>query len=144
MIIVDTGGLIATIDRSSRLHQAARALLDAERDKSVASLLISPFVLAEVDYLVAERLRRPDIALEVLRDIERGAYCLEPFSAADVARAREVIEHYADQQIGLADASNVVLAERHNTHDILTTDQRHFRVLQGPRGRPFRILPADR
>jgi predicted nucleic acid-binding protein len=37
----------------------------------------------------------------------------------------------------------VVLAERHSTADILTLDQRHFRALIGPRGRPFRLLPAD-
>jgi predicted nucleic acid-binding protein len=81
--------------------------------------------------------------MDVLRDVARGAYRLEPFSARDVSRARRVMEQYADQPIGLTDAANVVLAERHNTLDILTTDERHFRVLRGPRGRPFRLLPMD-
>jgi predicted nucleic acid-binding protein len=43
----------------------------------------------------------------------------------------------------LADASNVVLANRHDTLDMLTLDERHFRILRGPGGRPFRVLPAD-
>ena len=54
-----------------------------------------------------------------------------------------MIERHADLGIGLADASNVVLANRHGALDILTLDERHFRVLRGPQGRPFRLLPAD-
>lgn len=87
---------------------------------------------------------RPDIALRVLRDVAAGGYHLEPFGAEDLDRAADVIERYADQGIGLADASNVVLAERHDTLNILTLDERHFRVLQGPEGEPFHLLPADR
>jgi predicted nucleic acid-binding protein len=143
VIIVDTGGLIAAIDRHSRLHREAKALLDKEQRNLSTRLLLSPFVLAEVDYLLTERKNRPDIAMEVLRDVERGAYRLEPFSATDVSQARQVMQRYEDQKIGLADASNVVLAKRHNTLDVLTTDERHFRVLRGKRGRPFRLLPAD-
>jgi hypothetical protein len=26
---------------------------------------------------------------------------------------------------------------------VLTLDERHFRVLRGPGGHPFRVLPAD-
>jgi predicted nucleic acid-binding protein len=45
--------------------------------------------------------------------------------------------------LGLADASIVVLALRYGCYDILTFDERHFRVILGPGGRPFRILPRD-
>lgn len=107
-------------------------------------LVVSPFVLAEADYLLSVRDRRPDVALEVLRDVARGAYILEPFGAGDLDRAADVIERYADQRVGLADAANVVLAERHGALDLLTLDERHFRVLLGPGGEPFRLLPADR
>ena len=36
-----------------------------------------------------------------------------------------------------------VLAERHETHDVLTLDERHLRALRVPGGRPFRLLPSD-
>ena len=143
MIIVDTGGLISEVDRGSRLHESTRSLLDGLRAAG-ERLAISPFILAEVDYLVSVRLGRPDRAVEILEDVARGAYRLEPFSHADVARAIEVMRGYADLSVGLADASNVVLAERLQTNDILTTDERHFRVLRGSGGRPFRLLPTDR
>ena len=143
MIIVDTGGLISEVDCGSRLHEATKSLLDGLR-ASGERLAISPFILAEVDYLVSVRLGRPDRAAEILEDVARGAYTLELFSNADVARAIEVMRRYADLGVGLADASNVVLAERLDTNDILTTDERHFRVLRGSGGRPFRLLPSDR
>jgi predicted nucleic acid-binding protein len=143
VIIVDTGGLISEVDRGSRLHEATKSLLDGLRAAG-ERLAISPFILAEVDYLVSVRLGRPDRAVEILEDVARGAYRLEPFSNADVARAIEVMRGYADLGVGLADASNVVLAERLDTNDILTTDERHFRVLRGSGGRPFRLLPTDR
>lgn len=53
------------------------------------------------------------------------------------------MERFPDQAIGLADASIVVLAERHDVNDVLTLDERHFRLLRASRSRPFRILPAD-
>ena len=68
---------------------------------------------------------------------------LVSLSPADVERAWHIIERYADHQIGLADASVVVLSERCDTNDLLSLDERHFRVLRGAGGAPFRILPAD-
>jgi hypothetical protein len=55
----------------------------------------------------------------------------------------EVIGQYRDLELGLADASIVVLAERYGTVEILSLDERHFRALTGPDGRSFRLLPAD-
>lgn len=55
---------------------------------------------------------------------------------------RHVMEWYDSLSIGLADASNVVLTNGHDTLAVLTLDERHFRVLSGPGGRPFRLLSA--
>jgi predicted nucleic acid-binding protein len=52
------------------------------------------------------------------------------------------MEWYDSLSIGLADASNVVLTNGHDTLAVLTLDERHFRVLGGPGGRPFRLLSA--
>jgi hypothetical protein len=43
----------------------------------------------------------------------------------------------------MADASVVVLAARPRTLELLCTDERHFRVLRGTGGKPFRLLPFD-
>lgn len=138
MIILDTSGLLAAIDGSQRLHRAAADTLR----RSPGPFLLSPFVLAELDYLLSLRVSLP-AAAALLGQVAVGAYRLEPMDAVDVARAAEIIDRYRDLGIGLADASLVVLAERHQVSDLLTLDERHFRVVTGPRGRPFRILPAD-
>ena len=138
MIVLDTSGLLAAIDASQGQHRAAaRALREASPPR-----LLSPFVLAELDYLLMTRVNAiAEVAL--LAEVARGAYQLEPFEAADVASATEVLQRYLDLGLGLADASVVVLAARHGTHDLLTLDERHFRAVPALDGGSFRLLPAD-
>ena len=138
MIVLDTSGLLAAIDGSQRQHAEAAAALRA----SSGPLLLSPFVLAELDYLLSTRVSQ-DAAVALLDQVAAGAYRLEPMAADDIARASEIVVQYRDLNLGLADASLVVLAERHGTLDVLTLDERHFRAITGLGGRPFRILPAD-
>lgn len=139
MILLDTSGLLAAIDAAQPRHEAAAAtLLD-----DPGPLVLSPFILAEIDYLLERRVG-PVAQRKLLRDVAAGAYRLEPFSEVQVERASEVIERYSDHRIGLADASLVVLSERHGCLELLTLDERHFRVVTGADGRPFHLLPADR
>ena len=138
VIVLDTSGLLAAIDSSQRFHDAAKEVLGG----AVDPLILSPFVLAELDYLLATRVGR-EAELALLEEVARETYRLASFSIGDVAEARRIIVQYPDLRIDLADASNVVLANRHDTLDMLTLDERHFRTLSGPGGRPFRVLPAD-
>ena len=137
MILLDTGGLLANYDRTDRHHAAARRILSRPQRR-----ILSPFILAELDYLIAH-IAGQYVELLVLDDVARGAYELVPFGAADVSAAMAVIQRYADLRLGLADASIVVLAARFGCFDVLTLDQRHFRALTGPGGTPFRLLPHD-
>jgi predicted nucleic acid-binding protein len=138
VIILDTSGLLAAIDASQRHHGAAMAALRAA-DPPWA---LSPFVLAELDYLLATRVGG-SAERALLSEVVRGVYRLESFMPEDVGAAEQVMAKYAALEIGLADASIVVLANRYGVRDLLTLDQRHFRAIRGPGSRPFRILPAD-
>jgi len=137
LIVVDTSGLLAVLDDSERLHSAALTALEREKGPR----LLSPFVLAEMDFLIAERSRKAEIAL--LGEVGRGVYQLEPFGNDDLRVATQLVERYEDLGIGLADASIVVLAARWGTDRVLTLDERHFRVVRPLRGNAFTILPAD-
>lgn len=138
MLILDTSGLLAAIDSAQHQHARARYALESE----AGPFLLSPFVLAELDYLLATKVgAREQLAL--LAEVARGAFRLEPFSGAEVDAALKVLERYRDLGLGIADASNAVLAARHATREILTLDERHFRAVTTPDGTPFRILPAD-
>ena len=139
MILLDTSGLLAAIDADQRQHAACAAALKLAKPP----LVLSPFVLAELDYLLAQHVGTA-AQLALLEEVARGAYRLEPFDSADVEAARAIIERYADLRIGLADASIVVLAARHAARDVLTLDERHFRALRIGARKRFRLLPADR
>jgi predicted nucleic acid-binding protein len=138
VIILDTSGLLAALDGSQRHHaDAVAALREAD-----PPWVLSPFVLAELDYLLATRVGE-SAERALLSEVGRGVYRLESFQAEDITAAERVIEKYAALEIGLADASVVVLAARYGVRDLLTLDERHFRAIRGPGSRPFRILPAD-
>ena len=138
MILLDTSGLLAAIDASQTHHsQAAKALLAAE-----PPLLLSPFILAELDYLLAARVGI-EAELALLREVAADVYRLESFDAADIATARDYVRQYSDVDLGLADASIIVLANRYDVSDVLTLDERHFGTVRRDRRRRFRLLPGD-
>ena len=138
MIVLDAGGLYAALDASEALHGRAVAALVAAPPPRV----LSPFVLEELDYLIASRVGH-QVQMALIEEVTRGAYQLAEFPSEDVVHAKRIMERYADLRIGLADASVVVLANRHRTLELLSTDERHFRVLRGTGGKPFRLLPFD-
>jgi len=138
VILLDTSGLLSAIDSSQRHHRACAEVLRNDP----GPLILSPFVLAELDYLLATQVGVAE-QIMLLEEVARGAYRLESFDAADVEAAREVMTRHGDLGIGLADASIVVLAEKHRTRNVLTLDERHFRALRIGRRQQFRVLPAD-
>jgi predicted nucleic acid-binding protein len=138
VILLDTSGLLAAVDGSQRLHQRCAAALLA----APGPLLLSPFVLAELDDLLGTRVSAT-AQDALLAEVARGVYRLEPFGASDVERARQIAAKYQSLNLGLADASIMVLAERHAIRDVLTLDERHFRAVRTSKGKRLRLLPAD-
>lgn len=135
-MIADTSGLLALFNRTESSHERVRTLT-AEADEP---LVVSPYVVAELDYLVATR-EGVDVELSVMSELAGGAYDLPALDAGDLQRAVNVIDRYRDQAIGIADASLVVLADRYRTREILTLDRRHFEVLRPLSGGRFKLVP---
>jgi predicted nucleic acid-binding protein len=136
VIIADTSGLLALFNRGEPEHTQVCELV-AGLD---TPMVVSPYVVAEIDYLVATRLG-VEAELEVLKELSGGAYVLPDMSHEDLARAAGVIERYRDQDVGATDASIVVLAERYASRTLLTLDRRHFSVLRPLQGGRFTLLP---
>ncbi len=137
MIIADTSGLLALFNRREPAHGDVAAAISGTEEV----LAVSPYVVAEIDYLAATRLGT-DAELAILRELASGAYELPALSSEDLSSAADVVDRYRDLQVGVADASLVVLAERYGTKMILTLDRRHFGVLRPLSGGRFRILPS--
>ncbi|GLY65939.1 PIN domain-containing protein [Amycolatopsis taiwanensis] len=135
-MIVDTSALLAFFDRAEPDHEPVSEAVEQTNEP----LVVSPFVIAELDYLVATRVG-VDAELAVLREMAGGAWELPFFGPPELEQAARIVEKYRDQNIGVADASNVVLADRYHTRTILTLDRRHFDVLQPVGGGRFAVLP---
>ncbi len=136
MIIADTSGLLSSFVESGPRHEAVVEWLE----KTNPVLVVSPFVVAEVDYLVATR-KGVKAELAVLRELAGGAYELATMDADDLAAGARVVERYRDLGIGITDASLVVLADRYRTRTILTLDKRHFGVVRPLSGGRFKLVP---
>lgn len=136
MTIADTSGLLALFNRTEPEHDAVRRVVG----KLEEPLVVSPYVVAELDYLIATRVG-VEAELAVLRELADGGYILAQLEAADLERAAAVIARFSDQAVGLADASIVVLADRYRTREVLTLDHRHFEVLRPLSGGRFKLIP---
>ncbi|WP_225731685.1 MULTISPECIES: PIN domain-containing protein [unclassified Nocardia] len=138
-IIVDTSAIIALFDESYPEHKELARIVR----KGDERLVVSPMVVAEADYMLYTRLGTR-AARDFASDVAGGAYDLAEWTANQHAAALAVTAQYDDSYIGIADASNVVLADRERTDRIMTLDQRHFRVLRPLWGfSGFVLLPYD-
>lgn len=137
IVIADTSGLLAALDGDEPEHAGAKQAVDA-----AGVIVLSPFVLAELDYLVMRRVG-VHAQLALLEQVADRAYDLATFTSDDVATMHGTCRRFEDQRIGVTDASVATLADRHGTDAILTLDERHFRVLRRSNGTSFRLLPRD-
>jgi len=137
-LIVDAGALYAQADRNDRDHRAVIELLQAER----GPLVTSQVAAAEADYLILTRLG-VDVECAFLDDLATGTFTAEGLSPDELGLARDVARRYRDLELGLADASLVVLAHRHRTRRLVTLDERCFRAVTPLQGGSFRLLPHD-
>lgn len=135
MIVVDTNVFVAAYKQDSQGHEACKDLLAAP-----APLCTTPFILAEVDYLVT-KYAGPKISLAALKDIT-SYVMISPVDAGLLNLAFESMEKYPE--IGLSDASLIALSAQFKTTKLATMDYRHFRSVKPLSGNDyFTLLPED-
>lgn len=138
MILLDTSGILAALFDDQKHHEECAQIM---RDDD-GPYILSPFVLAEADYLI---LKYGGIEAEqmFLEDVELGRYLLAEYHQFWMGDTRRMVHRYRDLNIGITDASLIVLADEYKCYDVLTLDLRHFRALRSITRKVFRILPAD-
>ena len=135
-LILDTGPLYASLDRSDAGHIACRRLIEETQEE----LVIPAPVLVEVDYWIHVRLH-PGVLVALLDDITAGAYRVEELSPEDYRRVREVCDRYADADVGFVDAAVLAVVERLNEPKLATLDHRHFGTMRPRHVEALRLLP---
>lgn len=136
-LILDTGPLYASLDRSDQDHVACRALIEGADE----ALVIPAPVLVEVDYWIQQRLN-PGVLVALLADIEAGAYVVADLVREDYTRIRELCDRYADADIGFVDAAVLAIVERLGESKLATLDRRHFGLLRPRHLESIELLPA--
>lgn len=86
----------------------------------------------------------PSAPRAFLDDLAAGTFVVDCLDRKELGLARDLARRYRDLELGLADASLAVLADRHRTDRIASFDERAFRAMTPLRGDAFTILPADR
>ncbi|GAA1674547.1 type II toxin-antitoxin system toxin ribonuclease C26 [Glycomyces endophyticus] len=139
-IILDTSAVLALFDSAYDEHEG---LNEAVRNRQ-GPLVVSPFIVAECDYMLKDQYDA-GAARQFNEDVALGGMELASWTPNDHAEALQIMgSFHGDDYIGIADASNVVLADRYRTNSIMTLDQRHFRKLQPIWGPDyFTLLPYD-
>jgi uncharacterized protein len=113
--IVDTGPLVAFIDRAERHHRWV-----AERITELdAPLLVCEPVLAEAMHLLSRLPKAQDALFGLL---ENGALRIAFGIEEHVSALRELHRKYGDRPMSLADACIVRMAELHDRHAVFTLD----------------------
>lgn len=135
-LVLDTGPLLAALDRNDPDHAACAGLVERTRE----ALVVPGLVLAELDYWCHERLDA-GVWLLFLEDVLAGAYRVEQPTPADLARCLELQTQYADLGLGVVDASVVALVERLGEHAVATLDHRHFAVVRPRHVEALRLVP---
>jgi uncharacterized protein len=133
-LLLDTGPVVAAIDRSDNHHARCAALLESAE----GTLLIPTTVIVEVCWLVEER---PDIEAAFLEAVATGEFEHVPLTTADISRTAELVRTYADLPLGAVDASVIAIAERLELTDVATLDRRHFTVVRPRHAKALNLLP---
>jgi uncharacterized protein len=134
-VLLDTGPLVALLDRSEPDHDRIRKFMAGLRG---ARLVTTGAVVTEAFYFLSDVLDGPG-SLASFLDLS-GTEVRDAFSAEAIDSAVRLMSKYADIPMDFPDATLVWMAETSGTDGILTLDRRGFSSFRFGRNRRFRLL----
>ena len=132
--LVDTGAILAYLDRDDQWHKACVQALQTVR----LPLLTTEAVLTEVFHLVSRDYRGIERTWAL---VESGALTLASMGDADLGPIRTLMSRYKDRPMDFADATLVHVATREGLRLILTIDHNDFETYRLPGNKKFVIVP---
>ena len=130
--LLDTGVIVALLDRSERFHQSC----DDTVQSLEAPLVTCEAVIAESCYLLRSL---PGASEAVIENVVAGIFQLPFQLSREAVGVKQVLRKFWDRKIDLADACLICLANEFETADILTLDK-DFEIYRWGKNKPFRIL----
>jgi predicted nucleic acid-binding protein len=135
--LIDTGAILALLDRSDRWH---RICVDAFRQMRLP-LVTSEAVLTELFHLVGDNRKEMEGAWKFLRS---GALSLAAIDHSELPQIHALMTRYWDRPMDFADATLVHLAKRESLATVFTVDYADFETYRIDGRRRFRVFPVDR
>ena len=133
-MLLDTGPLVAFLDRSERNHERCLAFIRGFKGR----LITTEAVLTEVVYLLGPSFTNQKPALDF---IMLGGAELIPLSPLLLKRSAALMAKYTDSPMDFADATLVALAEERGISDIVTLDRKDFSVYRIGSRKGFTLYP---
>lgn len=134
-VLVDTGALLALLDKSDRWHRPCVNTFQQVR----LPLLTSEAVLTELFHLAGDRPHEMEAVWRLLRS---GAVQLAAIENSELPAIHSLMSRYADRPMDFADATLVHLAKREGAVTIFTVDHADFSTYRIEGTRRFRVVPA--
>jgi predicted nucleic acid-binding protein len=136
-VLVDTGALAAIFDPRDQYHAACT---NAAQELPIGKAFTCWPVVTEACYLLR---RYPDKRDSLLESVEAGEFQVLPLHTDELSALRGIFSKYSDQDVDLADAALLLLADREDIIDVFTVDRRHFGLFRKKDGKPFRLIPEE-
>lgn len=133
--LIDTGAMLALLDRGDRWHERCAAVFGGLR----LPLGTTAAVLAEFFHLLGDHPRNVGAAWRFLRS---GAVAVRPIGDEDLPALDRLMKQYADRPMDFADATLVHLARKESVSTIFTIDHDAFETYRIAGRRRFRIVPS--
>ncbi|MFN8488460.1 MAG: PIN domain-containing protein [Caldilineaceae bacterium] len=134
--LVDTSFLFALSNRNDQSHIACANVARTLRTRLIVPLTVLP----EVAYLLDTRLGHT-VMQQFVSQMAAPGWTLEAVDQSDLKRAAAILQAYQDMRLDFVDATLIAIAERLNIQQILTLDQRHFRIVRPTHCSAFELLP---
>jgi len=131
-ILLDTGVIVALLDRSEHYHSQCVEVLS----ELAGSLVTCEACVAEAGYLLRDMRGAPEA---VMSNVANGLFHIPVRLVDQALTVEKLLKKYRDVPMDLADACLVDLADRLGTGRILTLDQ-DFQVYRWRVRRKFELL----
>lgn len=133
-ILLDTGPLVALIDKSERKHKSCLNFFKTYR----GNILTTEPVITEALYLLNARFSFQKTCIDFILQAEIE---IIPQTRKSLQRVAELMEKYQDIPMDYADATLVGISEETGIKEIFTLDKRGFTAYKFNRNKSFKIFP---
>lgn len=133
--LVDTGALLALLDADDAWHVRC---VDAF-SKLRLPLGTTNAVLTELFHWVGDGPQETSAAWKLIRS---GAVILLPIDIDDLPQLEKLMHRYSDRPMDYADATLVLLAERHSLTTVFTVDNNDFETYRIHGKKRLTIVPG--